>query len=297
MSVSAVGLLFTLATLVALDSSRAGLRDQSRRIAFVHDGSLFATADSIPAPRPVALGLRGQSPTWSSDGVLAFARDCKIYVAREANVVPLTSPRGRQCDGEPTWSPGGDQIAFTRIISSERGRRASAIYVMGRDGSREVRLTQRMFDATSSRRPGYADSAPAWRPATGQQLAFTRASAGTTVRRLYLLDSRSRSVRRLPRQEPSFSYEEPSWSPDGDWLAVGRRGVRSGISSIFALRIDGTLVRNYDRRGKDPDWSPNGRAIAFVSLPSKHLIVMSAGPGLDPRVLASVQASEPAWEP
>src|ERR1039457_5832343 len=51
------------------------------------------------------------------------------------------------------------------------------------------------------------------------------------------------------------SNEQPSWSPDGKWVAF--QSNRSGNWQIYRMRVDGTdlLQLTFDGANKDPDWS------------------------------------------
>ncbi|HEX6659386.1 MAG TPA: hypothetical protein VF065_14955, partial [Ilumatobacter sp.] len=63
---------------------------------------------------------------------------------------------------------------------------------------------------------------------------------------------------------------EPTWSPDGRWLAfTSRRGEKKGDSTLHVLPVGGpgelrTLCVMPDGLG-DVAWSPDGRWIAFTS--------------------------------
>jgi len=100
--------------------------------------------------------LADGDPAWSPDGRrIAFTRETsdgvdQIYVmnADGSGQTPLTAPPGGNL--QPSWSPGGCQIAFT---STRDGHRA--IYVMNADGSTQTRLTSSSAE----------DFSPAWSPA------------------------------------------------------------------------------------------------------------------------------------
>ena len=71
----------------------------------------------------------------------------------------------------------------------------------------------------------------------------------------------------------------PSWSQDGHRIAFDSSGA---ASRIFVINVDGTGVEQIANqppaRNIRPDWSPNGRQIAFASGPNgnEQIYVMNA---------------------
>jgi TolB protein len=96
-------------------------------------------------------------------------------------------------------------------------------------------------------------------------------------------------------------YDEPVWSPRGDWIAFTRQ--YGGRWSIGIIRPDGTgekmLTDSFQDEG--PTWAPNGRVIAFAREAGR-----GAGPklwtiditGLNERRMPTPgDATHPAWSP
>jgi len=81
-------------------------------------------------------------------------------------------------------------------------------------------------------------------------------------------------------------------------LAIGRPGGR-GPHRIFLVNADGSALRQLTSRGNaiQPDWSPNGREIAFSNgSPRGDILIMSAN-GTKARVVARGFATEPTFSP
>lgn len=96
-----------------------------------------------------------------------------------------------------------------------------------------------------------ADRDPAWSP-DGDRIVFSGEVGGN--RDIYIVDSDGSNLRRLTSgPKPEF---EPSWSSRGE-IAFVRGRV------LYRIRPDGTGLERLDRRGRRPDWSPDGRRLVY----------------------------------
>jgi TolB protein len=92
--------------------------------------------------------------------------------------------------------------------------------------------------------------------------------------------------------------EDPSWSPDGKWIAYrdSRRGVNEN-DEIYLVDAQGTQRRNLTSyRGNDwgPAWSPDGKLIAYNS--DLQLYVIRPD-GTGRRRISEIEAEYPSWSP
>src|SRR6266576_2454283 len=56
-------------------------------------------------------------------------------------------------------------------------------------------------------------------------------------------------------------YDDPAWSPDGDWIAVTRRETGTSATAVWLIRSDGSEMKPVTTSGiaeSDPTWSSDG---------------------------------------
>ncbi len=159
---------------------------------------------------------------------------------------PLT-PAGLFAFG-PAYSADGRRIVFTAITKPYDQPDGFRIYVMNADGSR-LRRVSREEDATHG--------APAFSP-DGRMIAFTRNAEARSD--LYIMNADGTKPRLL-----ATAAESPTFSPSGRTIVFAASYKRA--PGLYAIRPDGTGERQLTvdtRRHVSPDFSPDGRRIAFV---------------------------------
>jgi len=288
-------------------------------IVFERNGDLFAI--SLDGSRTVRLTntpvWREYSPAVSPDGRwIAYARrwlgSSTIWIRSIDGRVQERITRGS--DANPTWSPDGRTIYFSRYLTqADKGPNFSfnedcgAIFRIGANGRDVRRLTN----------PPWEDSFHShWAPSVspdGSRIAFTDAnqcSGGTTSVALRVIDASGRTTSDLSRLPGNVYYPDgeeygaPAWSPDGRRLAFVS-GWNASV--LFTANRDGSDLRRLTPKrlgGGDsfqdgPAWSADGAWIAFASY-EKHAdlyVIHPDGTGLRRLTRTKADESSPAWLP
>jgi TolB protein len=244
---------------------------------------------------------------WSPDGSrIAYQNrvvsERGIYVANADGSDPVRLTDGIN-DSWPSWSPDGSRIVFasTRYdpsigLCEPAGADLlcpTDLYVMDAYGSGLERLT--------------ADPAPEYQPVwspDGRSIAFVRAVQHGNATAIFAMDPSGGDVRQVSSGRGGSDFS-PSWSPDGTRLVFA--AIRNEDRGIWVVGADGSgerLLMPPDAYLSDPEWSPDGRLIAFVRDDAgsdlNALWVVNAD-GTDRRQLADAPgygvAGDIAWRP
>jgi TolB protein len=182
-------------------------------------------------------------PAWSPDGTkLAFmsnrdgSGNTEIYIVNRdgTGLRRLTNHPG--ADSTPTWSPTGQQLAFTSDRSGN-----PQIYIINADGTGLQRI-----DCDSA----LCDRAT-WSPAPLNEIAYaSRSGAGFDIRIFEIATRQSRTI-----TDGIGSNESPSFAPNGRHLAFA--SDRTGRMQIYTIARDGTGLRQITKNGSNryPNWS------------------------------------------
>ncbi len=204
-----------------------------------------------------------------------------------SNIRQLTRDKGLALS--PSWNPAGDKLVYTSYAS-----RKPELYITSVDGGQAREVTQRpgleigaKFTkdggriVTSAAIAGVSkiaildlkgslikkltsgdsiDVSPSLSP-DGRRVVFCSNRAGGP--QIYVM-----SIDGEPAQRISFTNSNyctsPSWSPKGDKISFV---CRAGGNQIFTSNADGSQTTQLTFAGdnEEPNWSPDGRFLAFSS--------------------------------
>ena len=126
----------------------------------------------------------------------------------------LASPSG-QDDMQPSVSPDGDRVVFSRGVLYQSGNVISSDLVVTRTDGTDQRV---LFDA-----PGTTNFRPAWSP-DGMTIAFVHAGPGQSPLDIWLINADGSSPRAVTN---SGTATYPAWSPDGSSSSTRAATARS----------------------------------------------------------------------
>jgi TolB protein len=227
-----------------------------------YSGTLFRVDADGSHLQQLAEHVRGSfAPTWSPDG------EKLLYISDEKDLWVMDADGKKQhqlmqdakISYQPAWSPDGKQILF---ISR------NDIAVMNLDGSALRQITNQGNYETAHQDFGYTNVS--WSP-DGKYIAFEGYHRPSANGELFIVDAACTAADLCVNQFLFNTWGDEhtyDWSPDSRYFAFpsGRNGSRSRELYLMSM-IDGSMQQlTNDLFGDgDPNWSPDGKKIIFLS--------------------------------
>jgi Tol biopolymer transport system component len=185
----------------------------------------------------------------------------------------------------PVFSPEGDKIAF-RGYTKAGGHTSTGganydLFVMNADGSGLANLTKSPEDVET----GFGQSFAQWSP-DGSMIAYEGDDG------LYVMNADGSDQRKLA------SGANPTWSPDGAWIAFAMG--RDHGADLWKIHPDGTglaQLTNSTGWNELPAWSPDGSRLAFLR---ENAIYVVNSDGTGASIVADIKGVylfQPHWSP
>lgn len=218
-------------------------------------GNLHAIDANGGSLAQLTTGAGNQAPAWSPDGTwIAFSSnrdhlddegrhhfDSEIYVIEPDGANPQRLTVSKTANRTPAWSPNSRSIVYY----SSDGANQAVIHVLDLAEALKNPVPQ-AYDLTDG---SAYESDPAWSP-DGQWIVFisTRQGeqdGGINRTAVYRMRIDGGDMQRLTTSN-LWPREQPSWSPDGQWLAFSvQNDIASGTGfyDLYIMQLDGSGLR------------------------------------------------------
>lgn len=249
-----------------------------------------------PKLREPAVSPNGQRIAFSTSGAIYVGKlggRAKEITEKPADNLTLTALR------TPAWSPNGQKIVF-HAVRKQNGIFYARLYSINADGTgikQIIRFNQGHFSQ-------YSEAHPDW--SLNNQIVYS------ALDDLWLINPNGSGKTNLTNDQNN--YEEPSWSPSGDAIAVrhetepGDIFSRPGIAKIHPQTGEPTDVTgnaNDSSLYESPSYSPDGTSIVFSGFTegsgfTQDLYVVNAAGGAPVDLNVSTDdkdALNPSWGP
>jgi Tol biopolymer transport system component len=152
-------------------------------------------------------------------------------------------------------SDAAEQTCANQIVFDSSRSGNTEVYILDIVSGAISQLTGNEIPGTDSRFPDFA-------PGGGQVVFVSENEEGQG--KLIVVDSKGNGRQQLTDDEAV--YENPAWSPDGEWIAFEK--AKHGEWGLYLIRPDGSSLRRIgptDVNLFHPSWSPDASQIAVVT--------------------------------
>ncbi len=191
-----------------------------------------------------AVGLHAQ--------VAGEAGDCDSLCITPTRTISFETSEGTQMNVDV--SPDGETILFDLL---------GDIYTVPRAGGTATRLTSGMA----------MDLEPVFSP-DGTRILFVSDRSGN--KNLWMIDADGSNPRPVTTERGDFHFDDPEWSPDGEYVLVRKNeaGSPSAGRQPWLIHLSGGTGMELaeDAEGIGFRWGPNGRYVYFRGTESRGVV-------------------------
>ncbi len=203
-------------------------------------------------PASYALDARGDRVATSDfgSGCITCRGPVRIFSVPSGAVVGVVGGTKLQ-NSEPSLSPDGTQVVFTRTPANDSGR--PAIWTAAADGSHLQRLERR-------------GNEPLWSPA-GNRIAYFApiGQAGSALRLVAPQGGASTAL--LGNNAAGTVF---GWSPNGRWIAFPDSKGRLAVVDVATKKVRRLLKLDLPYAPSSAVWSPDSRQLLVLWRPPPH---------------------------
>ncbi|HOX39558.1 MAG TPA: hypothetical protein PL033_16365 [Candidatus Brocadiia bacterium] len=170
-----------------------------------------------------------------------------------SNPVNLTNTKNSN-ELYPHASPDGTKITFCADDKDEAGKLVRNVYYMNADGSGRTLVEKNAREAF-------------WSP-DGKTIGYLKGEFEEfcyndyATKGIYFYDLATGKKTAHPNDKIEHLYN-PCWSPDGKWIVSTVHGGMGFKHAILIIEVGGTGVYDMETHGCRPDFSPDGKKIAW----------------------------------
>jgi dipeptidyl aminopeptidase/acylaminoacyl peptidase len=202
------------------------------------DGSRIAFAGTVPAEAPPHAPRVVRKLYYKAEGSgFLLNSTTQIFVVPAGGGEPTQLTEGDASATQPSWSPGGDRLAFCRMRGAPKESHRSDIWMLSTAGGPATQLTSRCAHCM----------APAWSP-DGKWIAFHGAAReGESRQQVWLAEpspDRERRVTDEDEEVASFPLgvtKPPFWNESSSEVTVVL--VSASQSGAARVSLDGSVRR------------------------------------------------------